>query len=170
MKVTIFGATGALGKECLTQALELGHEVTVLVRSASKLTANMRDAVTVIEGDALSAENIARALPGGTEAVLFAIGVNKNSPKDLCTDITRMIIAELEKLGTAKFIWCGGGSTLVEEDQITLGARFVEKIARVFLSLRHYDKEHQYELLKKHQNINWVGVRPLQMRKGPLTG
>jgi putative NADH-flavin reductase len=43
----------------------------------------------------------------------------------------------------------------------------VEKIAQTFMSLRHYDKEHQYQLLKQHPEIDWVGVRPLQMRKGP---
>ncbi len=30
MKVSIFGATGALGRECTRQCLEAGHEVTVL--------------------------------------------------------------------------------------------------------------------------------------------
>ena len=33
MKVSLFGATGALGSECLSQAIEAGHEVTVLARS-----------------------------------------------------------------------------------------------------------------------------------------
>ena len=37
MKVTIFGATGALGVECVAQCLEAGHEVTVLARRPAKL-------------------------------------------------------------------------------------------------------------------------------------
>jgi putative NADH-flavin reductase len=32
MKVTLFGATGSLGRECLEQCLQAGHDVTVLVR------------------------------------------------------------------------------------------------------------------------------------------
>ena len=45
MKIAIFGATGAVGHECLVQALEAGHEVTVLVRSPSKLPAELRDVI-----------------------------------------------------------------------------------------------------------------------------
>ena len=53
MKITIFGATGALGRECLLQSLERGHEVTVLVRSATKLATETVDRIEVIEGDGM---------------------------------------------------------------------------------------------------------------------
>jgi putative NADH-flavin reductase len=35
------------------------------------------------------------------------------------------------------------------------------------MPLRHNDKEHQYQFLKQHPEVDWIGVRPLQMRKGP---
>lgn len=170
MKLTIFGATGAVGSECLMQALSAGHEITVLVRTPSKLPAELRDRVTVIEGNALERSDVETVLPAGTDAVLFAIGVDKHSPQDLCTDVTRHILSLMPGLGINKLVWCGGGSTLVEEDQVTLGARFVALFARIFMALRHHDKTHQYQLLKQHTEINWVGVRPLQIRKGELRG
>ena len=37
MKVTIFGATGFSGQGILAEALKQGHEVTILVRDASKI-------------------------------------------------------------------------------------------------------------------------------------
>ena len=43
MKVTILGSTGDLGKECLQQCLDAGHEVTVLVRRPAKLPAAVKD-------------------------------------------------------------------------------------------------------------------------------
>ena len=52
MKITLFGATGSLGSECLRQAVLAGHDVTVLVRSAAKLPADLRDRISVVEGDA----------------------------------------------------------------------------------------------------------------------
>ena len=167
MKITIFGATGALGSECLTQALDAGHEVTVLVRSASKLPAHSRQRIRVVEGDGLNAGDVEQALAGGTEAILFAIGVDAHSPQDLCTDVTRHILRAMVGSNIQRLVWCGGGSTIVEEDRVTFGAKMVERIAQTFMSLRHYDKEHQYQLLKQHPEIDWVGVRPLQMRKGP---
>ena len=167
MKITIFGATGALGSECLTQTLDAGHEVTVLVRSASKLPAHSRQRIRVVEGDGLNAGDVEQALTGGTEAILFAIGVDTHSPQDLCTDVTRHILSAMVGSNIHRLVWCGGGSTIVEEDRVTFGAKLVEKIAQTFMSLRHYDKEHQYQLLQQHPEIDWVGVRPLQMRKGP---
>ena len=167
MKITIFGSTGALGSECLQQSLAAGHEITVLVRSATKLPAELKDKITIIEGDALNAGDVAKALPAATEAILFAIGVDKNSPEDLCTDITRHIFNCMRGSSINRFVWCGGGSTFVEQDQITFGAKFVRWVAATFMSKRHFDKEHQYQLLQQTSDINWIGVRPLQMKTGP---
>ena len=38
MRLALFGATGALGRECLEQCLEAGHEVAVLARTPAKLS------------------------------------------------------------------------------------------------------------------------------------
>jgi uncharacterized protein YbjT (DUF2867 family) len=99
MRVTIFGATGLLGRECLSQCLEAGHEVTVLARTPSKLPAELRDRITIVEGDGLDPRAVEQALAGGTDAILFAVGVDRYSPEDLCTDVTR--IAPSWRSGTA---------------------------------------------------------------------
>jgi putative NADH-flavin reductase len=168
MNITIFGATGALGSECLRQALEGGHDVTVLVRSPDKLPTEARLRVDVVEGNALDGEAVRRALSRDTDAVLFAIGIDRHSPEDLCTDATRHILDAMTTLGIRRLVWCGGGSTLVERDQKGFGPRFVEFFASTFMGLRHRDKAHQLELLNEHRDIDWVGLRPLQMRSGPL--
>ena len=167
LKVAIFGATGSLGSECLAQALEAQHEVTVLVRTASKLPADVRDRIAIIEGDGLDPGDVAKALSGGVEAVLFAIGVDRRSPEDLCRDVTEHILVAMSRLDVRRLVWCGGGSTIVEDDEVTIGARFVEAIASTFMSLRHRDKAHQLELLRQRCDVDWIGIRPLQMRKGP---
>ncbi|MDG2304625.1 MAG: NAD(P)H-binding protein [Candidatus Binatia bacterium] len=167
MKATIFGATGSLGSECVQQSLEAGHEVTVLARSPSKLPQDVTTRVRVVQGDALREEDVWRALEGGCEAVLFAIGVDKNSPEDLCTNVTEHVLNGMRHYDVGRFIWCGGGSTIVADDQVTFGARFVEGFSRLFLGLRHRDKAHQLALLDENTDVQWLGVRPLQMRSGP---
>ncbi len=169
MKVTIFGATGAVGGECVGQCLAAGHDVTVLARTPSKLAPDVKERATVVQGDGLVAEDVAKALVGA-EGALFAIGIDKDSPEDLCNDVTRHILAAMPRLGVRRLVWCGGGSTLVEQDRVTLGAKFVELFARTFMGLRHRDKTHQYELLLGNQDVEWIGVRPLQLRRGPLRG
>jgi len=165
--LVIFGATGALGLECVQQALDAGHEVSVLVRTPSKLPEAIRSSVIVHEGDGLDADAVAGALEGECDGILFAIGIDKNSPEDLCTTATRHIFAAMRKNGIRRFVWCGGGSTPVAEDHPSLGARFVEFFAATFMGLRHRDKIHQLELLAESGDIDWLGIRPLQMGTGP---
>ena len=171
MKVTLFGATGSLGQECLKQCLEAGHTLTVLVRSPEKLPIALRDRITVIKGDGLVADDVARALPSGTDAIMFAVGVDeKTSPPDLCTDITRHILALMRSEQIPRLVWCGGGSTIREDDVVTFGARFVGWFSETFLKHRHSDKVHQLQLLDANTDLCWVGVRPLQMKSGPKKG
>ena len=170
MQVTIFGATGALGRECTKQCLEAGHHVTVLARTPSKLADELRGRVAVVEGDALDAEAVERALANGAEAILFAIGIDRHSPEDLCTDVTRHILTAMPRHGVRRLVWCGGGANLVDDDVITAGAKFVEWFAATFMGLRHRDKVHQLALLEGRKDIAWLGIRPLQMRRGSKRG
>ncbi|MBW2275542.1 MAG: NAD(P)H-binding protein [Deltaproteobacteria bacterium] len=170
MKVTIFGATGLLGRECLSQCLEAGHEVTVLVRTPSKLPEGLRDRITIIEGDGLDPEAVEKALADGAEGILFAVGVDKHSPEDLCTDVTRNILASMRKHGTRRLVWCSGGNTDEHGDVVSFGSKFVGWFSRTFMALRQRDKVHQTALLRDSLDIEWIGIRPLQMHKGPRRG
>lgn len=98
------------------------------------------------------------------------MGVDRRSPEDLCTDVTRHILTAMPRLGVRRFVWCGGGSTIVEDDAVTFGAKFVEMFAGTFMALRHRDKQHQLDLLDLSLDVEWMGVRPLQMRRGPRRG
>lgn len=168
MNITLFGATGGLGSECLQQALAAGHHVTVLLRTPAKLPAALREKITVVQGDALKIDDVRRALPANTDAILFAIGVDeKSSPPDLCTDVTRHILQVMREQHIPRLIWCGGGSNFLPGDDITFGARFVRWYSETFLKHRHFDKEHQLALLLQNTDVNWYGIRPLQMGKGP---
>ena len=171
MKVSLFGATGNLGRECLDQCLQAGHDMSVLVRSPEKLPDGLRDAITVIKGNGLIAEDVARAIPSGTDAILFAVGVDeRTSPPDLCTDVTRHILAVMRKQQRPRLIWCGGGSNIRADDVVTFGARFVRWFSETFLRHRHIDKEHQLNLLDENADLCWMGVRPLQMKSGIKKG
>ncbi|HQQ63796.1 MAG TPA: NAD(P)H-binding protein [Pseudomonadales bacterium] len=171
MKVTIFGSTGDLGRECLQQCLDAGHDITVLVRNPNKLPASIKSRIAIIQGDALSFEDVRRAIPSDTNAILFAIGVDeKTSPLDLCTDVTRHILHVMRNKPGMRLVWCGGGSNILPDDVVTLGSRFVRFFSEKFLAHRHGDKEHQIALLEASKDVTWIGIRPLQMKKGSKRG
>ena len=50
-RLLILGATGLLGRHVLRQAVGAGHDVTVFVRTPSKLSPEIRERVSVQTGD-----------------------------------------------------------------------------------------------------------------------
>jgi NAD(P)-dependent dehydrogenase (short-subunit alcohol dehydrogenase family) len=54
-RILILGATGSIGRHVLHQALATGHEVTLFVRTPSKLPPGVRERVSIHRGD-LSAD------------------------------------------------------------------------------------------------------------------
>ena len=50
-RLLILGATGNLGRHVLRQAVDAGHDVTVLVRTPAKLSPEIRERVSVHTGD-----------------------------------------------------------------------------------------------------------------------
>lgn len=72
LRLFVLGATGHIGTQFVDLALARGHSVTAFVRSPKKITRN-ESALTVIEGSALSVDELARALPGH-DAVVSSLG------------------------------------------------------------------------------------------------
>lgn len=169
MKLAIFGATGAVGSEIVRLSLMAGHELSVLVRDPQKLRPEFEGKMHVLKGNALDYADVDKTISQETDAVLFAIGVDKSSPKNLCTNVTRHILEIMREKNVGRLVWCGGGSTLMSEDIIGFGAKFVKRYSEIFLPLRHFDKENQFQLLDTNRDIEWIGVRPLQMKAGMLT-
>ena len=54
-RIVVLGATGSLGKHVIRQAVAAGHEVSALVRTPSKIPAELRDRVAIIKLDLATA-------------------------------------------------------------------------------------------------------------------
>ena len=105
MRVAIFGAAGNTGKHVVEVALERGHEVTAFVRRPEALAAG-RERLHVIQGDALDAGAVERAV-AGQEAVIQALGLGGKGDgraSTLVSDATRIIVAAMEKQGVRRLV------------------------------------------------------------------
>lgn len=95
MKLVILGATGNIGSEVLAQALAADHQVTALVRDASRLTA--RPGLTVQETPLTDVPAMTSAFTGA-DVVISAIG---GKPKDhLLTQLLPGIGQAVDAAGT----------------------------------------------------------------------
>ncbi|MCI2773986.1 NAD(P)-dependent oxidoreductase [Staphylococcus petrasii] len=112
MKIGIIGATGKVGNKVLQEATQRGHEVTAIVRNASKL--NNSD-VKVIEKDIfdLTAEDIK-----DLDVVVNAFGAPLGE-EEAHVEAGRALIALLKDVDTRAIIVGGAGSLYVDDAHTT---------------------------------------------------
>jgi putative NADH-flavin reductase len=72
MKLTIFGASGATGRQLIGQALAAGNQVVAYARNPAKILTNQAG-LTVVQGELSNAAAIGRAILGA-DAVLSVLG------------------------------------------------------------------------------------------------
>jgi putative NADH-flavin reductase len=101
MKVTIFGATGGVGRRAVEQAIAAGHEVTVVARNP----AGVRKDVRSVTADLASAPpaQIETAL-AGADAVLSAIGPRSKADSGIATRGTTLIVRAMKDVDTRRLI------------------------------------------------------------------
>lgn len=78
MRVLIYGTTGNIGSRITREALQRGHEVTAVVRDASRVKIE-DDRLETVVGDVLDSVSVAM-LADGRDAVLSAVGAGIRGP------------------------------------------------------------------------------------------
>jgi putative NADH-flavin reductase len=86
MKLTIFAATGGIGRQALEQALAAGHDVTAVVRNPNKLSG---EAVRIVTADLAAADPAAlESAVAGADAVLSGLGPRSTSETGIASQGT----------------------------------------------------------------------------------
>jgi putative NADH-flavin reductase len=166
MKILILGGSGSVGKHLVQQALELGHEVTLLVRNSENV--KIQDLrLRVIAGNALEPEAVAAAV-AGQEAVVYAIGSDVYGRElTLFSESMRILILAMEKQGVRRLVAITG---IGAGDSKGHGGWIYEWFIYPLLTKKIYaDKDRQEALIRK-SNLDWVIVRPAAFTNGPLGG
>ena len=116
-RLILFGATGSLGKHVLHQALAAGHEVTVVVRTPSRLPVEAGAQVALRTGDlgVLPPEDIARFISGHDALVNCAGHVGDGQGfVNLVERLVRSV--ELLPVAVRPVCWFLAGAGLLELD------------------------------------------------------
>jgi len=162
MNIAVFGASGKTGILIVFQALNQGHVVTAFARQPSKVPIQHKN-LKVIEGDVLDPERVRMAVEG-QDAVLCALGVNKNKPNTVLSDGTRNILDAMEPAGVKRFICMSSAGVLGNDGGFWFGKIFMP------LFLRHVfdDKKRQVTVIRE-SNAEWVIIRPTALTDSPKT-
>ncbi len=162
MKIAVFGASGKTGILVVYQALNQGHQVTAFARQPSKVTIQHKN-LRIIQGDIMDYDKVKLAVEG-QDAVLCALGVNKNKPNTLLSDGTRNILQAMESTGVMRFICMSSAGILGNDSGFWFGKIFMP----LFLKHIFEDKKRQAKVIEA-SNAEWVILRPTGLTDSPKT-
>ena len=122
MHVIILGATGSLGGHVVRQALASGHDVSVLVRDPFRLSADVRERVTVHTGDLTV--DLPSAVVSGHDVLINCAGHVAEGERFV--SLVDRVITTVESLPTGErpVCWFLAGAALLDID--ASGRRGVE--------------------------------------------
>jgi putative NADH-flavin reductase len=171
MKVTIFGATGFSGKAILAEALEQGHEVTILVRDKPKVQPKHKN-LTLVEGDVLDSQIVAFVLRD-QDAVIQCLGIGgkgDGKPTTFISDATKIIVNEMQKQHIKRLIAMsnvGAGNSIAFYPWF-----FTKIILPYFLKWLKavIDDKNRMEPIIMNSNLDWTIVRCPNIVDKPAKG
>ncbi|MEM8937167.1 MAG: NAD(P)H-binding protein [Pseudomonadota bacterium] len=162
MRVSVFGATGMVGK-VLTQALlDAGHDVTALVRSKDKLE-DLAVRVQVLDGEYFDPLMQREALQN-VDAVLTTIGPpmkRAENSGEYERAMTSLVSAMQEQAVTRIVSIAGAGVKLVDE-KMTFGRATMRRVLILLAGQNYLDKEREHNVLAG-SSLDWTIVRPPQI-------
>ena len=162
MKLAIFGASGATGRQLVEQALAMGHEVTAVVRSAANLPLS-HPGLLVLEAALQDAAAMRRAVEN-QDVVISVLGTRRGGPSTICADGAKSILAAMQAAGTRRLVALSAYGAS-ETRRASLFIRFVRSV----IADKMRDKD-QMERLVRHSGIDWTLVRPPALTRGKRTG
>src|ERR1039457_6024040 len=110
MKLTIFAATGGIGRQILEQAVDVGHDVTAVVRNPQKLPGELSRQVRVVTPDLAAPDPASlESAVEGADAVLAGLGATSNSEAGVATQGTWAIAAAMKATGARRIIVVSAG-------------------------------------------------------------
>lgn len=171
MKIVIFGATGIVGNAVVNEALNKGHEVTVLTRNAKKVTTR-HERLHIVEGN-VSDKNVVRTVLNGQEAVIQTLGIGgkgDGKPTSIVSENNKIIMSEMERMNVKRLIAIsviGAGDSLIflpwiyQKIVLPLFMKWLKAII---------DDKNRMESMIKESGLDWTIVRCTTVKERQATG
>jgi putative NADH-flavin reductase len=166
--VLIIGASRGIGLEAVKAALEAGHSVRALARSALRIRVEHAK-LEKMAGDALQMATVKRAL-SRVDVVIQSLGVSAGpeiifEPTRLFSKATRVLVTAMEEAQVKRLICVTGFGA---GDSRGHGG-LLYNAAFHLVPGRLYDDKDVQERIVRRSKLDWVIVRPVILTEGPKT-
>ncbi|MFE5031253.1 NAD(P)-dependent oxidoreductase [Streptomyces sp. NPDC056683] len=166
MNLTVFGATGGIGREIVRQALASGHRVTAVVRDPARLTVT-GTGLEVVRADLTDPEVIRPAVTG-RNAVLSGLGPRGRGDAGVAARLTRTVLAAMDAEAVRRLVVVSAAPVGPEPDDGLLDRTMRGLVATVLKPV--YDDLRAMEAELSRSGTDWTSVRPPRLQDKPLTG
>ncbi|MEU9799893.1 NAD(P)H-binding protein [Streptomyces sp. NPDC051000] len=173
MRLTVFGATGGVGREVVRQALGAGHEVTAVVRDPARLDVPAHERLQVAVVRDLTDEEALLPFLTGRDAVVSALGSANNKQARL-TPIAgpalRSIVSAMARAGVRRLSAVSAAPLGPADPRDGFLTRVV-----VYPILRRVLRDLYADLAVMEAaiaagDVQWTVVRPPRLLNRPRTG
>ena len=165
-KVLVLGATGGTGQHVVSQALQKGHDVTVLVRNPERLTIGA-DRLRVATGSVTDDKQTLASAVRGQDVVISALGVGSSlRSRGLVAGSVPAIVHAMEGHGVRRLIFTSAYGVGETWRDVPLLPRV---LIRLLLRDLYADKASGEEELRRC-SLDWTLVYPVTLTNGPETG
>ncbi|MED4407894.1 NAD(P)-dependent oxidoreductase [Bacillus licheniformis] len=152
MKIGIIGASGKAGSMILKEASERGHEVTAIVRSASKMA---NSDAAVIEKDIF---NLTAADIKGLDVVVNAFGAAPGQ-EHLHVEAGRKLIELFKQVPETRLIVVGGAGSLYVDEEKTTQLYDTPEFPKEYLPTAKNQGQNLQDL-KETDGLKWTFISP----------
>jgi putative NADH-flavin reductase len=152
--------------ETTRQALDAGHDVRALARSATAIPIS-NPSLEKMRGDALKTEDVEAALIG-VDVVIQTLGIGLGDllrPVHLFSDATRVLIAAMRNQGVKRLICVTGFGAGDSRASISC----LQRLPFQIVFGRAYDDKSLQEKLIMESELDWTIARPGVLTSGPPT-
>lgn len=166
----ILGASGKIGKLVLNEAIERGYNVTVIVRSKSKIKENGN--VQLIEGSVLD-DNVLTEAMKGQDAVVSCLGVLRENqanpwskvvpPANLTELVADKTLNLMSEFGVKRLISISAAGVGDSEKILTFPMKTLIKLSNVKVSFADL---FNMEATMKNSSIDTLALRPVGLKDG----
>lgn len=167
--ILVIGASRGIGLETVKAALEAGHSVRALARSAAAIPIE-HERLQRIAGDALDPATVEDAL-AGVDAVIEALGlapgVTYLTGTTLFSKATRVLVDAMGRAGVQRLIAVTG---LGAGDSRGHGGFLYDNLMFPLVLKRIYDDKDVQEMIIRRSGLAWTIVRPGLLKDGPAKG
>ncbi len=167
MRIVIFGATGATGRQLIQQAIAAGHQVVAYARDPSKIDADS-ERLTVVKGELTDEASIEKAVDGA-DAVISLLGPRGGSNQKPLTRGTQNIVKAMKNSGVRRLI---ASSTLSVRDPADKPSPTVSLLINIIKTTMHaaYEDITGAAETVRGSGLDWTIARVATLNNGPKTG